>query len=97
MKEVLSTDYFFQLGFHFHNFFSSNEEIHHKYLTYGHAWHQANDLPLWELHKDIALGVDCAKDKYVNGIQFSEIERCVCFFTLMTEKVMLKSNPMYSP
>jgi hypothetical protein len=64
-----------RLGYHFHNFFKTNEEIHHKYLTYGHAWNQANDKPIWELHEDIALGVNCAKEKYDKGMPFKDIKR----------------------
>ncbi|KAL7532010.1 hypothetical protein ACHAXR_004372 [Thalassiosira sp. AJA248-18] len=48
-------------GYHFHNFFLSPNEIRQKYSTYGHAWEGASDLPLQEVHEDLALGVDCAR------------------------------------
>ncbi|KAL3763057.1 hypothetical protein ACHAWU_007763 [Discostella pseudostelligera] len=47
-------------GYHFHNFFTGSEAIHVKYHTYGHAAKDAMDKPLWELHDDIQLAVDCA-------------------------------------
>ncbi|KAL7429832.1 hypothetical protein ACHAXH_001372 [Discostella pseudostelligera] len=50
-------------GYHFHNFFTSSEAIHVKYHTYGHAAYDAMDKPLWELHDDIQLAVDCATGK----------------------------------
>jgi hypothetical protein len=62
-------------GYHFHNFFESQQEIHHKYLTYGHAWGGANEKPIWELHEDIALGVDCFRGKYEKAHRFDEIKK----------------------
>mmetsp|Transcript_8873 Transcript_8873/g.19164 ORF Transcript_8873/g.19164 Transcript_8873/m.19164 type:complete len:646 (+) Transcript_8873:135-2072(+) len=47
-------------GYHFHNFFQSAEEIRFKYGTYGHAYEGVNDTPIWEVHKDVDLGVRCA-------------------------------------
>ena len=49
-------------GYHFHNFFSSAEDIHIKYHTYGHADSQAWNKPVWELHEDLQLAVDCANE-----------------------------------
>lgn len=45
-----------------------------KYLTYGHAWNQANEKPIWELHEDMALGVNCAKGIYDKGMPFKDIQ-----------------------
>lgn len=61
-------------GYHFHNFFESEKEIHHKYLTYGHAWWEADKKPIWELHEDIALGVDCSRGKYEKATNFAGIQ-----------------------
>jgi hypothetical protein len=61
-------------GYHFHNFFESEKEIHHKYRTYGHAWHEAWNKPIWDLHEDIALGVDCLRGKYDKAMPFAKIE-----------------------
>ncbi|KAL7435214.1 hypothetical protein ACHAXH_002903 [Discostella pseudostelligera] len=47
-------------GYHFHNFFSSSDAIHVKYHTYGHSVRNALEKPVWELHKDLQLAVDCA-------------------------------------
>jgi len=47
-------------GYHFHNFFTSAEEIHFKYSTYGHAAMDAMSKPIWELHEDLEFGVRCA-------------------------------------
>ena len=55
-------------GYHFHNFFTSAEDIHVKYYTYGHAAHDAMDKPIWELHEDIQLAVQCAIGKSERAI-----------------------------
>ena len=60
-------------GYHFHNFFESEKHIHQKYLTYGHAWHTAWDMPLWELHEDLTLGVQCARGRYDKAMPFEKI------------------------
>jgi hypothetical protein len=49
-------------GYHFHNYFTSAEAIHVKYHTYGHAADDAMDKPIWELHEDLQLAVDCANE-----------------------------------
>ncbi len=60
-------------GFHFHNFFESAKDIHWKYLTYGHAWGGGGDRPIWEIHEDIELGVQCAHGvKNEKWLEFSE-------------------------
>ncbi len=50
-------------GYHFHNFFTNAEAIHFKYYTYGHAAYDAMDKPIWQLHKDLQLAVDCAREQ----------------------------------
>jgi hypothetical protein len=50
-------------GYHFHNFFESEKDIHHKYLTYGHAW-QYGLKPIWEIHEDITLAAHCSRGNY---------------------------------
>ncbi|KAL7540491.1 hypothetical protein ACHAXR_013439 [Thalassiosira sp. AJA248-18] len=50
-------------GYHFHNFFTSAQEIHTKYLTYGHPDKNAAKKPVWELSEDLDLAVRCAKAK----------------------------------
>lgn len=56
-----------------HNFFESGKEIHQKYLTYGHASAGAWDKPIWDLHEDIALGVNCVHGKYDKAMPFDQI------------------------
>ena len=68
-------------AFHFHNFFQSNTEIHHKYRTYGHASKQAWMKPIWDLHEDIALGVSCALGRYDKAVTFDDVKRCVFNFS----------------
>ena len=59
-------------GYHFHNYFESAKEIHWKYLTYGHAHGSGGDRPIWEVHQDIELGVQCARGvKNDNWIDFT--------------------------
>ena len=36
-------------AYHFHNFFTNAEEIHTKYLTYGHPDRKAMEKPIWEM------------------------------------------------
>jgi len=45
------TDPSIPTGYHFHNFFDTNYQIHFKYKTYGHSNENAMDLPMWELIK----------------------------------------------
>lgn len=62
-------------GYHFHNFFKTNTEIHTKYLTYGHAWNQAWEMPIWKLHEDIDLGVNCGRGNFTKGEEFLKFMR----------------------
>jgi hypothetical protein len=39
----------------------------------GHAWGAAWDKPIWELHEDIALGVNCLRGDYSKAVPFGEI------------------------
>jgi hypothetical protein len=48
-------------GYHFHNFFDTNHQIHFKYRTYGHENKNAMDTPMWEFSLELRYGVDCAK------------------------------------
>ena len=68
-------------GYHFHNFFKSNTEIHHKYRTYGHEDPKAWTKPIWDLHEDIELGVNCSLGVYDKAMSFAEGKRCVLNFT----------------
>ncbi|KAL7546092.1 hypothetical protein ACHAWF_009431 [Thalassiosira exigua] len=54
-------------GYHFHNFFQSNEAIHKKYLTYGHSLSFAMERPIWNLSSDMASGVRCSKNVRSKG------------------------------
>ena len=58
-----------------HNFFKSNTEIHNKYRTYGHADGNAWNRPIWQLHQDIALGVNCSRGIHERADQFSQVKR----------------------
>jgi hypothetical protein len=55
------TDPSIPTGYHFHNFFDTNYQIHVKYKTYGHSNENAMDLPMWEFSPELRYGVDCAK------------------------------------
>lgn len=51
-------------------------------MTYGHATNEAKNKPIWEIHENLAFAVECAHDKYDNGIRFSEIEGSIpIYFT----------------
>ena len=53
-------------AYHFHNFFTSSEEIRFKYRTYGHPHHRTDERPIWDFHRDLKLAYNCAKGIY-NG------------------------------
>lgn len=38
-------------GYHFHNHFENAEQIHYKYLTYGHGKDGAMETPMWEISR----------------------------------------------
>jgi len=50
-------------AFHFHNFFAESGSIRFKYKTYGHPNRMASKVKLDELHEDLALMVDCARNE----------------------------------
>lgn len=50
-------------GYHFHNFFTSFDQIRLKYETYGHPIEGARNMALGELHEDIDLFVKCAMNR----------------------------------
>jgi hypothetical protein len=50
-------------GFHFHNFFSSFDQIRLKYETYGHPVQGARNMALGKLHEDVDLFVKCAMNR----------------------------------
>jgi hypothetical protein len=50
-------------GYHYHNFFTSFDQIRLKYLTYGHPVQGAGNMALGELHSDINLFVKCAMNR----------------------------------
>ncbi|KAL3757822.1 hypothetical protein ACHAWU_006130 [Discostella pseudostelligera] len=79
-------------GYHFHNYFSSAEAIHVKYHTYGHAAHDAMDKPIWELHEDIELGVDCAHGLSSRAVPFTEAISSVMPIYYMNEEVRNKRH-----
>ena len=74
-------------GYHFHNFFQSAKEIHVKYHTYGHAYDGAMDMPIWELHEDLALGVDCAHGKGGNSLDFDKVGSSILPIYYLNENV----------
>ena len=51
-------------GYHFHNFFGTQSEIHFKYHTYGHPDATAMRRPLWELAHDLAMACSCTHPGY---------------------------------
>jgi hypothetical protein len=59
-------------GYHFHNFFDSEKDIHHKYRTYEHAWNYGLK-PIWDIHEDITLAHYCNRGNYTDATPFSEI------------------------
>ena len=58
-------------GYHFHNFFMNADEVRNKYATYGHARSSAKNLPLWEIHEDLKLAVDCAHGQREYTLDFN--------------------------
>jgi hypothetical protein len=50
-------------GYHFHNFFTSFDQIRLKYETYGHPVQGARDMALGNLHADTDLFVKCAMNR----------------------------------
>jgi hypothetical protein len=50
-------------GYHFHNFFTSFDQIRLKYETYSHPVQGARNMALGELHQDVDLFVKCAMNR----------------------------------
>ena len=46
-------------GYHFHNYFSTTEQLRTKYKTYGHPVKTADMMSVSEIHPDLDLMVDC--------------------------------------
>ena len=58
-------------GYHFHNFFTSYEEIEFKYTTYGHPKKEALGQPLRFIHQDLDMAVRCAHGKQSKKAEIS--------------------------
>ncbi|GKY93873.1 hypothetical protein MPSEU_000354200 [Mayamaea pseudoterrestris] len=49
-------------AYHFHNFFANEQELRHKYFTYGHPDSEAMNKTMEDLHEDLAFVVGCVKN-----------------------------------
>ena len=82
-------------GFHFHNYFNSAEAIHVKYHTYGHAAHDAMDKPIWELHEDLQLAVDCANGVSKDALEFTNTSSSILPIYYLNEEVRSKRHELW--
>mmetsp|Transcript_27289 Transcript_27289/g.41274 ORF Transcript_27289/g.41274 Transcript_27289/m.41274 type:complete len:290 (+) Transcript_27289:339-1208(+) len=62
-------------AFHFHNFFSTIEQLRFKYKTYGHIHHTAKFAPLDVLNHELHFMVNCAMNRSQNIKSVQPFER----------------------
>jgi len=82
-------------GYHFHNFFDSAEKIQFKYQTYGHAIKNAKDVPIWELHEDLRLAVECARGTSNKTLAFNESGSSALPIYFVNEEVRNKRHKLW--
>jgi hypothetical protein len=82
-------------GFHFHNYFNSAEAIHVKYHTYGHAAHDAMDKPIWDLHEDLQLAVNCANGVSKDALELTNTGSSILPIYYLKDEVRSKRHELW--